>query len=90
MAFLVWLGEKTLSLAEQVIRRGRPLRRARGMVLYRLARGTRGVLNSRSPPRPGLPQEVPKWVISSRTGDPVRAGGIALPPAPGRLPGISA
>ena len=64
MAFLVWLGEKTLSLAEQVIRRGRPLRRARGMVLYRLARGTRCLLNSRSPPRSGLPQEVPKWVIS--------------------------
>jgi len=50
MAFLVWLGEKTLSLAEQVIRRGRPLRRARGMILYRLARGMRRLFNQLSPP----------------------------------------
>lgn len=50
MAFLVWLGQKTLSLAEQVIRRGQPLRRARGMILYRLARGMRRLFNQLSPP----------------------------------------
>ncbi len=50
MALLVRLGEKTLSLAEYVIRRGQPLRRARGMILYRLARGMRRVFNQLSPP----------------------------------------
>jgi len=50
IAFLVWLGEKTLGLAEQVIRRGRPLRRARGMILYRLARGMRPLFNQLSTP----------------------------------------
>ncbi|MGB2753681.1 MAG: transposase [Phycisphaerae bacterium] len=50
IAFLVSISEKTLSLAEQIIRRGQPLRRARGMILYRLARGIRYLFTHLSPP----------------------------------------
>jgi len=44
IAFLVTLSLKTLSLAERIAKRGQPLRRATGMILYRLARGMQNLL----------------------------------------------
>jgi len=44
IAFLVTLSLKTLSLAERIAKCGQPLRRATGMILYRLARGMQNLL----------------------------------------------
>lgn len=44
IAFLVLLSLRTLSFAERLVRLGKPLRRARGVIYYRLIRGVRKLL----------------------------------------------
>ena len=44
VAFLVMLSLRTLSFAERLAKLGKPLRRAKGAIYYRLTRGVRKLL----------------------------------------------